>query len=63
MPRDRKTFDPSVMMGKPCVKGTRITVETILRKLGAGRSYAEILGAYPQLSEGDLRAALAFAVK
>jgi uncharacterized protein (DUF433 family) len=49
------------MMGKPCIKGTRITVELILRKLGAGRSFADLLDDYPQLAEEDLRAALAFA--
>jgi uncharacterized protein (DUF433 family) len=49
------------MMGKPCIRGTRITVELILRKLGAGRSFADILDAYPHLTEEDLRAALAFA--
>jgi uncharacterized protein (DUF433 family) len=48
-------------MGKPCIKGTRITVELILRKLGAGRSFADVLEAYPHLSEEDLRAALALA--
>ncbi len=57
----RITADPEVMMGKPCVRGTRITVELILRKLGAGRSLADILDSYPQLTEDDLRAALAFA--
>jgi len=55
------TADPQIMMGKPCIKGTRITVELILRKLGAGRTFKDILEAYPQLSEEDLRAALAFA--
>jgi uncharacterized protein (DUF433 family) len=49
------------MMGKPCIKDTRITVELILRKLGAGRSLTELIEAYPQLTEDDLRAALAFA--
>jgi uncharacterized protein (DUF433 family) len=49
------------MMGKPCIKGTRITVELILRKLGAGRSFPELLEACPRLTEDDLRAALAFA--
>jgi uncharacterized protein (DUF433 family) len=53
--------DPAIMMGKPCIKGTRITVELILRKLGAGRSLSDILEAYPKLTEEDLRAALAFA--
>ena len=61
MARARICTDPAVMMGKPCIRGTRITVELILRKLGAGRSFAELLEAYPQLTENDLRAALAFA--
>ena len=57
----RISADPAVMMGKPCIKGTRITVEFILRKLGAGRSLTDLIEAYPHLSEDDLRAALAFA--
>ena len=61
MARARISTDPAVMMGKPCIRGTRITVEHILRKLGAGRSFAEVLEAHPQLTEDDLRAALAFA--
>lgn len=61
MPHNRVTADPAVMMGKPCISGTRISVELILRKLGAGRSNADLLEAYPQLTEDDLRAALAFA--
>lgn len=61
MPNVRIVVDRSVMRGKPCVKGTRITVELILRRLGAGRSFADLLEAYPQLTEQDLRAALAFA--
>jgi uncharacterized protein (DUF433 family) len=61
MSHARISIDPAVMMGKPCIKGTRITVELILRKLGAGRSFADLLEAYPKLTEDDLRAALAFA--
>jgi uncharacterized protein (DUF433 family) len=61
MPHPRITADPKIMLGKPCIKGTRITVELILRKLGAGRSFAEIVEAYPHLSDDDIRAALAFA--
>ncbi len=61
MPHDRITADPAVMMGKPCVKGSRITVELILRKLGAGRSFADVVEAYPGLTDDDVRAALAFA--
>lgn len=57
----RISTDPAVMIGKPCVRGIRITVELILRKLGAGRSLVDLLEAYPQLVEDDLRAALAFA--
>jgi uncharacterized protein (DUF433 family) len=61
MSHPRISVDPAVMMGKPCIKGTRITVELILRKLGSGRSFADLLEAYPRLTEDDVRAALAFA--
>ena len=61
MANARISVDPAVMMGKPCVKGTRITVEHILRKLSTDRSFAEVLEAHPQLTEDYLRAALAFA--
>jgi len=61
MANPRISADPAVMMGKPCVKGTRITVELLLRKLGSGRSFGELLEAYPQLTEDDVRAAPAFA--
>jgi uncharacterized protein (DUF433 family) len=61
MAHTRISTDPAVMMGKACIKGTRITVELILRKLGAGRSFADLLEAYPHLTEDDVRAALAFA--
>jgi uncharacterized protein (DUF433 family) len=61
MPHGHIAADPAVMMGKPCILGTRITVELILRKLGAGRSFPDILEAHPQLTQEDLRAALAFA--
>jgi uncharacterized protein (DUF433 family) len=49
------------MVGKPCIKGTRVTVELILRKFGVGRSFADLLDAYPQLTPEDLPAALVFA--
>jgi uncharacterized protein (DUF433 family) len=61
MTSSRIAADPAVMMGKPCIKGTRLTVEFILRKLGAGRSFADLLDAYPQLTLEDLLAALVFA--
>jgi uncharacterized protein (DUF433 family) len=53
--------DPAIKMGKPVIKGTRITVELILDKLGAGETIAELLDAYPSLSEEAIRAALTFA--
>jgi len=55
----RISIDPAVMVGKPCIKGTRITVELILRWLSEGRSFAELLEAYPHITEDDIRAALA----
>ena len=53
--------DPAVMMGKPVIAGTRITVELILEKLAVGESFDQILGAHPRLNEESIRAALAFA--
>jgi uncharacterized protein (DUF433 family) len=58
-PRIRR--DPNVMMGKPVIVGTRITVEHILRLLGAGDSIVDILRNHPQLAEADIRAAQAYA--
>ena len=49
------------MMGKPVVAGTRVTVELILEKLAAGESVDQIISAHPRLTEGAIRAALAFA--
>jgi uncharacterized protein (DUF433 family) len=57
----RISSDPEVMMGKPCIEGTRITVELILRWLSEGRTFAELLEAYPHISEDDIKAALAYA--
>lgn len=57
----RISIDPAVMVGKPCIKGTRITVELILRWLAGGRSFAELIEAYPHISEADIRAALEYA--
>jgi uncharacterized protein (DUF433 family) len=53
--------DPQVMMGKPVIAGTRITVESILERLAAGESVEQILDAHPRLNEAGIRAALAFA--
>jgi len=53
--------DPKVMMGKPVIKGTRITVEMILEKLAAGETPEQILEAHPRLVHDSILAALAFA--
>ena len=51
------------MMGKPCVKGTRIPVYVLLQKMAAGESEAELLQAYPQLSKADLIAVWDYAAR
>ena len=55
--------NPSIMMGKPVIAGTRITVELILEKLAAGETIEQILAAHPRLTEEAIRAALAFAAE
>lgn len=57
----RITFDPKVMGGKPCIRGMRVTVGTIVGLVAAGHSTGEILAAYPYLEEADIREALAYA--
>ncbi len=51
------------MMGKPVIKGTRITVELVLEKLSAGESIENLLEAHPQLNKEQIQAALAFAAQ
>lgn len=58
---DRIEINPEIMLGKPVIRGTRIPVELILRKLSEGASEAEILDAYPRLARQDIQAALAYA--
>ena len=53
--------DPGILGGKPVVRGTRISVELILEYLEDGGSVADIVDAYPHLTEADVRAAVAFA--
>jgi len=60
MRNDHIEINPNVMPGKPVVRGTRIPVETILRKLSEGRHENELLDAYPRLTPADIQAALAF---
>jgi uncharacterized protein (DUF433 family) len=57
----RISVKPEVMGGKPCIKGTRIPVDLILRYLGDGQSVDDILEAFPGLEVDDVRAAAAFA--
>ena len=55
--------DPNIMMGKPVIAGTRLTVELILEKLGAGESIEQLLEAHPNLTLDGVRAALAYAAQ
>jgi uncharacterized protein (DUF433 family) len=61
MDKSRITQEPTVMGGRPCIRGTRVTVGTIVGLLAAGRSKDEILQAYPYLEPDDISAALAYA--
>jgi uncharacterized protein (DUF433 family) len=61
MATDRIEINPTVMMGKPVIRGTRIPVELILRKLAEGATEEDLLDAYPRLERADLRAAIAYA--
>jgi uncharacterized protein (DUF433 family) len=63
MPTDRIVSDPNVMLGKPCIAGTRLTVEHLLRELAAGSTVEQLLRDYPRLVEEDLRAAFVFAAR
>ena len=58
---DRIEINPKVMMGKPVIRGTRLTVELILRKLSEGASEPELLEAYPKLKREDIHAAIRYA--
>jgi len=63
MPQALITSDPKIMMGKPTVAGTRITVELVLEKLAAGESVDQILTEHPRLTAEGVRAAIAFAAE
>ena len=60
---DRIAIDPAVRSGKPCVRGTRITVGDVLSYLAGGMSEDEILADFPHLTREDIRACLAFAAE
>lgn len=59
--QDRISVDPEVRSGKPCIKGTRITVYDVLEYMAGGMAESELLEQFPDLSEEDVRACLAFA--
>ena len=59
----RIEINPDVMLGKPVIRGTRIPVELILRKLGEGATEDDLLDAYPRLTRADIQAALTYAAE
>jgi len=59
--QSRIEVNPEVMLGKPVIRGTRVTVELLLRALSEGASEAELLDAYPHLTREDIKAAIAYA--
>jgi len=58
---DRIEINPEIMLGKPVIRGTRIPVELILRKLSEGATEADLLDAYPRLARQDIQAAIRYA--
>jgi uncharacterized protein (DUF433 family) len=58
---ERIEINPNVMMGKPVIRGTRIPVELLLRKLADGATETDLLDAYPRLTREDIRAGLGYA--
>jgi len=60
---DRITCNPEIMLGKPVIKGTRITVEFLLKKLSEGMSISELLTAYPHLKQEDILAAISYSAE
>jgi uncharacterized protein (DUF433 family) len=58
---DRIEINPKVMMGKPVIRGTRLTVELILRKLSEGADEEDLMEAYPRLTREDIQAAIRYA--
>ena len=57
----RITFNPEIMGGRPCIRGLRVTVGTLVGLVATGYSVADILRAYPYLEEADIQEALAYA--
>ncbi len=63
MPKKLIVSNPAILMGKPVVAGTRITVELILEKLAAGETVEHLLEAHPRLTHKSIQAALEFAAR
>ena len=61
MRHERIEIDAEILLGKPVIRGTRIAVELVVRKLSEGMSEAELLDAHPRLTHADVLAALAYA--
>ncbi len=61
MKHERIVMNPPVMVGKPCIKGTRIPVEQVLREMAGGMSFADVLDAHPRLTMEDIQAAVEYA--
>jgi uncharacterized protein (DUF433 family) len=61
--RDRIVVDPEIRFGKPCVRGTRISVGDVLSYLASGMTEQQVLADFPQLTNEDIRACLAFAAE
>jgi uncharacterized protein (DUF433 family) len=59
--RERITFDPQILVGKPIIKGTRIAVELVIDLLGRGYAVEQVIGQYPRLTPEDIRACLLYA--
>jgi uncharacterized protein (DUF433 family) len=58
---DRITFNPTIMGGKPCIRGMRVTVGTIVGLLAAGETHSQILDLYPYIEEEDINQCLRYA--
>jgi uncharacterized protein (DUF433 family) len=61
MTTDRIEINPAVLQGKPVIRGTRVAVESLLRKLSEGATEADLLDAHPRLTHDDIQAALRYA--
>ena len=61
--KDRVISDPEILLGKPVIKGTRISVELIVDRLADGWTFEQVLESYPHITREDILAALAFAAE